>query len=86
MNATPVIDSTGQWIWNGYRWVPRVSPEPVYWYSAPVAPMVAKTSIPFRHGRHIVATILTGGLWLPFYAMLWFGHQVRRPKQVTRWN
>lgn len=31
-------------------------------------PYPTATRPPFHHGRHILASVITGGLWLPVYA------------------
>lgn len=44
----------------------------------------AYTRPAMHHGAHIVASVLTAGAWLPFYAVAYVWSKVR-PRTVTSW-
>lgn len=38
------------------------------------------------HGGHLMATVFTCGLWLPFYGCWWLYRQFVRRRQVTKYR
>lgn len=69
------------------RALPRVPPAPVYteagWVGPPPQIQVQPQPVfvqmnaprPFNHGPHVLADLMTCGLWIPAHLLLWVLHR-----------
>lgn len=77
--------------WDGTAWTEHTAHRalpPASMGSSSPTPAYAVTTgpRPFNHGLHLVLTVCTCGLWLPFWILLALGHASKRKKSVTRYR
>lgn len=76
----PPPPDPGQQPWRQPPYPPVAPPQYRPAWQQPAAPYVIPPR-QFNHGKHVVADVLTFGLWLPFHLLCWAVHP-RRPVVV----
>lgn len=78
-----------QW-WDGHRWTPTTNQAQhlanVYPQQSFPTSAVTKSPKQTNHVLHLILSVLTCGLWLPVWAIVWWINTMSRDKSVTRYR